>query len=64
VNEKAGSVISSRNPSLWTMTYNPAGLLNSQNPIHILTGPDGSTMNSTREKAIGWNVVDYVDQLG
>jgi len=61
INDVAGYIMSSTNPGMWSVQYNPAGLTDPLTPINTLMAADGSHMNVTRESIIYQNIKDYID---
>jgi len=61
INDVAGYIISSSNPGMWNVQYNPRGLSDPLTPINTLMASDGSHMNVTRDPIVFDNIKDYVD---
>jgi hypothetical protein len=61
INDVAGYIISSSNPGMWNVQYNPNGLNDPLTPINTLMASDGSHMNVTRDPIMFENIKDYVD---
>ena len=60
INQEAGYVVSSTNPSRWNIQYNPAGLSDPLTPINTFSISDGSHMNINREYSYVSSIQDYV----
>jgi len=60
INDAAGYIVSSANPGMWNVQYNPAGLSDPLIPINTFSVQDGSHMNVNREAILIPNIQDYV----
>lgn len=61
INDVAGYIVSSSNPGMWTVQYNPGGLNNPLTAINSFQASDGSHMLVTREKANYPSIQEYIE---
>jgi len=61
INATAGYIVSSSNPGMWNIQYNPAGLSDPLTAINSFQATDGSHMLVTREPVIYSSIEDYVE---
>ncbi len=61
INDVAGYIVSSSNPGMWDIQYNPAGLSDPLTAINSFQATDGSHMLVTREPVIYSNIQEYIE---
>lgn len=60
INDVAGYIVSSSDPGMWSIQYNPAGLSDPLYPINTFSVMDGSHMNVNREVITIPNLQEYI----